>query len=928
MSTTAITPTGQLITVTAEAYKQALATKVYDDKKVVFVKRMRSESADEAARRGAALSPGVFVIVQADDEEMVEPEVKDESPDLPVPKMKEVVDDFIADVHANQTKPLRTLMPGKGFQYMIPFKAGFDTDDGMFELHVLPTTGKTVFMMKPEYRIEAFHTMTEFHERFVRLVTRIAKRFMFIRTEPDSKISDVFGTKPPVRNAIGFDLYDAWSRSLNKDEQIEYWEMYKSLNMGRTPPKDELKIDTPAVLPPPAVHLISLASSILEERMAPWKQAYDVLRYFETALHVRDVPMELHEDQLWLRVMAPPLKPGMYQRLMLENPLLRKYEAERMHEIFRSMVVVDPINASTTYADLAAKLEINLTRASSANAMPAQLTKTNGVEFFRSMFVAMSAATIVRLNVPISWTTQPTMVEFIQLILLKLVLPSYTLSPQSRIDIDNKILWYLEHYVRYTAAAGAQAIFSMDTAINGSYNMLHDACNANPWGFSARAREFLRTRSDAAGLGGGWSTTAQYATQRQPPIVEAFTGVGGPAFSVFSSDFNDMPQAVNQPGQQFKLFAEFVREANRVAASSKSKDFTNAALVLRIVAESEVTFSNMAATITELNRQVTRLGLFPAVEPRDEPGFISDRLVIDVMPEAFAAIMLIPWPTVRLGTPDAWSVVDYARSRDHWAQDLANANWFVSTHYPTSHFSRSERYRLMRDAMTIDLGFNNEIFDKVIIGRPAAYFFRFPPLSDANPKYVEYITAITTMIRQAPELFGYAPSFVYNGKQAGAAESNGRLRYFMTSQGDASLETPVTVADLSNLRAEGDFVKMFREAKEAGRSIRINHPIWIQMVETKSIPDQPSPLDPHTTDADYPIGTLYWYYTWDDTFRDDEGPINFNRRNPDFVIDRAPMRFDGAEFISSCMVRVKTYRQGFRIADRFGFKPRVTFWNP
>lgn len=911
MTTIAVSPTGDRQTITLAAYRQALSSKLFGNESFVLVRRGKDETPEDAARRGQQVNPNVYIIVETDEGSGDDAELP-AAGDTSLPPLKSLVpDDFAVENAAQQRAPIRKL--GESATLLLRTNVGLTADMGMYDMHVMARTKKFFFSLRPVFQIKRFTTMREFYSNRADLIADIQRLYDVMLIEPKTRMHDVWGTKVPAYSEMGFDLQSAYHAVDDVASGRAIHDMIRVLTMGRAGAKNDVETQCISVIPENAFELLAMGRTRQWARLAPWRSVYDVLEHFESALYIRDVPPLLHQEQIYVRTLARPRLRGAFLRFVMRNPLVMAFEARRVRDLFHDMVVIDSTDAALTYREIAEQLRISVTRASRESHVPQALTRSNGQAFFRDLFSVLAAPTMLCLRWPTIWDKLELKSDrFIELIMLKLMTPSYVWAERSITDIDNEILFYLESYLR----ANGAVIFSMDMARNRGVNLLSQALNANAWRMPARALDFLR--SD--GQGGGWATTSNYALEQIPNALAAFLGVGGLAFSPVCSHINAQPHARTEPGDQFRNFIEFANWlGNTQRARARSDDLRVVNSVFEMVIRSDQTVSNYGATMSELLRQVTRLALYPPVTPQD---VLPNRLEIDLQAMPFSCLMLTNWPQVRLGTPDMWSIVNYAAGRDHWTQALTDAHWFVTRFYPQTHFKKSERLKLIKSRMTIDLGWNEAIFDQAIIERRAMEFIELPPTTDVDPNYAAMCEYIDSMVNAKPEMFGYANSFVYKGRRLREADSRGKMAFFMSTDPDR-VELQLTTDELVQHTVRGTLTPLFREAEANGESIRIMHPIYLIKVETKDVPVQPTPLSAITTDADYPVGPLYYYYTLSDDFRDENGPVAFLRTEPSWVIDEIPFNLGDLDVLQAMPRQVQATKDALSVVNNFAFKLRM-----
>jgi hypothetical protein len=566
------------------------------------------------------------------------------------------------------------------------------------------------------------------------------------------------------------------------------------------------------------------------------------------------------------------------------------------------------------YTRILNKLRISVNQTGEAGSIPSALAAADGVGFVRAMMKVAASPKVYVLTYHVAWDKQPELIEFINLILMKLMVPSQLMDETVIRDIDNRILYYFSVYFRFRTSLE----FDMDRARNGLENMLSRAIQRGAFnGMPAGGLNFLLT--DENRPGSGWATTGTYETRQLPSDVSAYLGHGGLLFSPFSSTYNNRPRTTTVAGTQFKNYKHFLKWLD-LQTTKDRRDGDVLKAILGMILLEETRFSDMYAGLHRVSRSLALLGPFEPAEPRTV--LPATRLEVEIRGGMVSSLSLIDWKRVTFGIQEL-SVAKMWIAMQHWGQDMANAWWLVDHFYGSSPiYSRSDRYRMMQAAMTIDLGFNSAIFDDAVLASPARDYFIPPSTELVDDHYANQIKYIERMIKETPEQYGYAEEFFYGSKEIIRAPGDPLSVYEFRLAPDDGPVTTFTAAQLMEITHSGSFTRTMDRIRMDGGVVCIKHPVNIDMLETRVRPDlssSDSPLVPYDGQGEYPIGSVKFPYAFEDNHLRFSDNAAFNRRQYQYAIKHTPHILLDESIIRNWVRQLPTLREGFKIFDEFEF---------
>jgi hypothetical protein len=320
--------------------------------------------------------------------------------------------------------------------------------------------------------------------------------------------------------------------------------------------------------------------------------------------------------------------------------------------------------------------------------------------------------------------------------------------------------------------------------------------------------------------------------------------------------------------------------------------------------------------------QVVRTGLYEPALPTDVMDSQRHKILLEGSPMAF--IKLTMFTNLVMRQKDAWSIYNFGRARDDWARELCTHRHIIETHFGDPlRYKKSDRYRMMKEAMRLDLGFNDTFFDEVIVAKPATHYLRFPPLG-YDEDYVKIFEFVRDHVERNCVRYGFAMRFFYGAEEA----SDDLFRYYVRVSRSTDRRR-LDEHDLIDLIDEGIINSEFERARDDGRVIEIDHPIHLVPEEVRNRKSYPFPIRADETGSIYHVDSLVWPYAFDDDDWTRLDPASFGVHRPEFAIDEAdgrPIEPFSLSQLENALVttnRITTFREGFEIVEDFKYVLRV-----
>jgi hypothetical protein len=701
------------------------------------------------------------------------------------------------------------------------------------------------------------------------------------------------------------------------------FDIYQTIANPRLVDKTGVRRDVTVVLPQFSVDMIEMSRQRIEKELIPVRELYNFAKRFEGPKRRAVMPEILVlETEKFNKAIGPPKNGNdrnteVFDKFMALNPMVGRYYGRMLTSLLGDILTVPITRAEGLFSSLLEQLELSTNRSGAVNKLPSRIAGGDGEQFVRQLVHVMAAPQYFVLHVSFDWTKEPSPDEFINLLLLKLCVPSTVLDEMARIDIDNRIFFYLEVYYRMRNVA---VKFDIDVAKTSVRNMLVEALDNNDYGFKADAKRFLYTNESLPGS--GWSTTSEYETGLMDPEIAGFVGHGGYAWTPICSKYNRNPAGNGVvTGKQFQYFKSFVDElASEKRLMPVNKGIGSAIVtILSHVARQSVAFTAMMASLTEVSHKVTLLGPYRAAVP-SSPLIARQRLPIEMVMGALPAIVLTDWPSVAVSGIAEWSVAQFSVALQRWAQDLANWTWFVNEHYASKLWTDNQRKRMVRQMINpkYDLGFNKSLFDDEALTKPAIDFLILPDSSYADVDFINQLMYVKRFVEANPELHGYAPDFYYGVVEA--IKEDDVFEYRLKVPETEVID--VSISDLITLASEHRFTQFFEGAKANGLTIRIDHPIYIEKKETRVRFDQQNPIVPFWGETAYQVNPITWPFAFEDEHLRFDLNSAFTVDKPLWGIKNIPFLLRDETQIANWIKQVSVLREGFKIYNDIEFKLR------
>jgi hypothetical protein len=460
------------------------------------------------------------------------------------------------------------------------------------------------------------------------------------------------------------------------------------------------------------------------------------------------------------------------------------------------------------------------------------------------------------------------------------------------------------------------------TAEDGVRNMLSDALKRGRIlrGITPRAKEFLLT----TGRGGGWSTGDNVVVPNINPTIGNYIGFNGAEYSPVTSEPIDTLGSP-LPGRQFENFVEFVQWFKKTfGRQTRGNDASKIAVgnILENIALDPDSIARFNVAMGNASAQVVRTGLYEPLSPTDQVDSQRHKILLEGSCMAF--IKLTMFTDLVMRQKDAWSIFNLGRARDDWARELCTHNHIIQNHFGDPlRYKKSERYRMLKDSMRLDLGFNSTFFEEVIIAKPATHYIRFPP-QGYDEDYVKIFDYVREHVLRNSIRYGFALRFFYGAEEA----SDDLFRYYVRVS-RSSKKMKLDEHALIDLIDEGRINSVFERAREDGTVIEIDHPIHLIVEEVRNRKSYPFPIRADETASIYHVDSLVWPYAFDDNDWTRLDPASFGVHRPEFAIDEddgRPIEPFSLSTLENALVttnRITTMRDGFEIVDDFKYVLRV-----
>jgi hypothetical protein len=886
------------------------------DQDVVQAKRTRKngefvESAEEAISRVAKENPGKLVILAPADVDVKEP-AKETEPAVAPPKTNSIPDfapprDEEKGVVINIMKIVDTLIPVtnsfKGKELFVP--------------HVTAKRALVYWMLDQKWHIGPFNDIESFHSAFHDLCMRYYDAFAQRTIEPSSDFNPLVpGVRHTKMSDIGFDLTKLYNMRLREASTVAVYNAMRRIANGEETP-DHTKKDMAAVLPAFSAELISLFNSYYEDQLITVQQAYEFAKEFTDKSIALKRPGELDEELRFVRAIGPPKNWNIGMHMMQDNVFINR-AMTRVHLGFlKQVVAISSAHADELYINLVRKLQLVDFAHSEANEIPKLLTNASGANLARQLILLLTAPTEVYGTVfehPAPFGAQPTMSEFIELLMFKLILPSHCLSDQSRVDIDNRICQCFYEFFR---VQNNNHLFDPDAARHtAGRNQLTEMLNRRVFALTPEAIAFLKT--DNRLPGSGWSTTADYQTGVLPATLAQAMHIDQLASTPFTSAYNTTPHMKTDPGAQFLLFGRLIDALSNLRLKNER---AGRAIItsLNVVAAAAEQFSRMNGFMVRTLKALTLLGLFKPKTPADVIDE-SRRSQVLLKGSPLAMILLINWEDSGMTSVSGFDIANYTRGIAHYWQHMANMWWLIDRRFPGKRYTKTWRLMQLQKMMgRYDLGFNDEFF-KATLPDVESYFAVMPRLTDVDPMFAMIHERIEAFIRGSPELHGYAESFYY-----GVTEKKNQLYERIITPLEPDTELKVSVEDLAQMTAEGRMTRFFESALAERHSIQVMHPIRIRMVETRNRRPQAPPIAPDVYGPTFKVNELEVQFAFFDDFIDNVSDRNWGVREAEWGVMRYPFIEKDENFASEMVRQITVPRQGTKIMGGFEFYIRHSY---